>query len=194
MGFNKNKKGQFDAREIVQFLLILGVGIVVVGLIFAFGSRVQGDVKDTLDTSETKTQVNESITVINGTAVALTQTQGLSDLSIDTTTFVVLNFTETGQPPGGQLPIANENFTFDSNGATVTYIGQTLGGNHDNEQLNFTYTYTFTPNNNVNNIANNSLTGVLNLTAQLPTIGLIASAVVIILLVLLIAKVAGVKF
>ena len=98
----KNKKGQLDARGIMTLLLVLGIGLVVVGIIFAFGAKVNADIQSTFGNTEA--------------------------------------------------------------------------------------------DNTSKAVANNSLTGLVNMSNQFGTIGLIGAAVVIIVLVLLIARVAGVRF
>lgn len=119
-----NKKGQTAMMSVIGLVVLIGVAIITMVFIGVMAGR-------TFETSQThlslignaETAENETVTVLNGTAVSSANSRWLTLVNVSA------NYTFAIQETG--------NYTFDAAAGTITLINN----DHNNTDWNLTYTY-----------------------------------------------------
>jgi len=157
-----NKKGMSlsDAPTLIVTFLV----VVVIG-------AMAGTTLTSLQDSQTETaSATDEVTLLNGTAVSLTNTDVLSVSLVTNTT----------------VNLTSGNYTVQNTAGTITLTDNT----YNNSAWNVTYTYTSEDTASWN-ITDEGITGIENLTDLFPVIGVILGIVMILIVIFMLWNPAG---
>ena len=149
----KGKKG-FELNSVAGILLTFAIIVIVASLI--------GTVLTTMKTTQRgSATATDEITLVNGTAVALTNDE-------------LISFTSCVNASDASDTVPASNYTVDMDAGTVTLIDATTW---DNTAVNCTYTYT--TDTLSSNISTYGLTGTTSFANLLPTVGVVIGIITV---------------
>ena len=121
----KQKKGQTTMMSVIGLIVLLGIAIITMVFIGVMAGRTyQTSQTQLLDIGETETATDETVTVLNATAVAASFNRWITLINVSTNYSVLIG--ETG------------NYTYNLEDGTITLINNE---SYNNTDWNLTYTF-----------------------------------------------------